>query len=258
MTAASGQELLDVAVRAARAAGDVLLEHFGALDRLSVRTKSTATDPVSQADEAAERVIRQLLARERTDDAIVGEEGDDKLGTTGVMWLVDPLDGTVNFLFGIPQWCVSVAAQGRAGAILDPVRGELFSVCAGEPPQLDGRPLASRAAGGKDLAASLVATGFGYDPEVRRRQAAVVAEVLPRARDVRRLGAAALDLAWTAAGRFDAYYERGLNPWDLGAGTLLCEAAGLEVRTLGARDGLPAGLLAAPPAIAGELESLVG
>jgi len=254
------QELLEVAVRAARAAGDVLAEHFRPVEALRVSTKTSATDPVSDADVAAERVIRELLAAERPDDAIVGEEGDDKHGTTGVSWLVDPLDGTVNFLFGIPQWCVSVAADGRAGAILDPSHGELFTVCAGEPAALDGRELPSRTAAtgtGAQLATALVGTGFAYDAAVRERQAGVLARVLPRVRDVRRAGSAALDLAWTAAGRLDAYYERGIKPWDVAAGTLLCRGAGLEVHDLPAADGLPAGVLVAPPAIAGELLALV-
>jgi myo-inositol-1(or 4)-monophosphatase len=255
MTSPSRHEVLEVAVEAARAAGAVLLAHFGATGEVEVRTKSTATDPVSDADLAAEAAIRAVLAARRPHDGILGEEGDDVRGTTGLRWVVDPLDGTVNFLFGIPQWCVSVACDDVAGAILDPVRGELFTVVAGGPGRLDGRVLQPRLRG--DLATALVATGFAYDAGVRERQAEVIGRLLGRVRDVRRLGSAALDLAWTAGGRYDAYYERGVKPWDVAAGTLLCRAVGLEVHVLPATEGLPAGVLAAPPALAGPLLDLV-
>ncbi|HSD78575.1 MAG TPA: inositol monophosphatase family protein [Solirubrobacteraceae bacterium] len=254
MTIPGRRELLEVAVEAAGAAGTVLLERFEEAG-LAVATKSTATDPVSEADLAAERAIRDVLAGRRPGDAILGEEGGDALGTTGLRWVVDPLDGTVNFLFGIPQWCVSVACEGHAGAILDPIRQELFTVVTGEGAWLG--PEALQASGRRDLATALVATGFAYDAGVRAGQAQTLARVLPRVRDVRRLGSAALDLAWTAAGRYDAYYERGVQPWDVAAGRMLCAAAGLEVRDLPARDGLPAGVLVAPPALAGELLELV-
>jgi myo-inositol-1(or 4)-monophosphatase len=255
MTDASGEGLLGVAVEAARAAGAVLLDRFGEQAE-GVRTKSTATDPVSEADVAAERVIRAVLGERRPGDGVLGEEGGAAAGTTGLRWLVDPLDGTVNFLFGIPQWCVSVCCEGRAAAILDPVRDELFTVVAGGPATLGGRRLeASRRA---EPATALVATGFAYDAAIRSRQAEVLARVLPAVRDVRRLGSAALDLAWTAAGRYDAYFERGVQPWDVAAGRMLCAAAALEVRELEPRDGLPAGVLAAPPALADALGELVG
>ncbi len=247
--------LLDVAVEAARAAGALLLERFEARPE-GVTTKSSPTDPVSEADRAAERAIRDVLAARRPDDAILGEEGDDVPGTSGLRWVVDPLDGTVNYLFGLPQWCVSVACEGRAAAILDPVRGELFTVCDGDAARVDGRPLErSRRA---ELATALVATGFGYDAGVRARQAAVVARLLPAVRDIRRTGSAALDLAYTAAGRHDAYYERGVQAWDTAAGSMLCRAAGLTVRELEPAGGLAGGLLVAAPAIADELAALIG
>jgi myo-inositol-1(or 4)-monophosphatase len=254
MTAPSRHELLEIAVEAVGAAGTVLLEHYEQAG-LSVRTKSTATDPVSEADLAAERAIRAVLTGRRPDDAVLGEEGGDALGTSGLSWVVDPLDGTVNFLFGIPQWCVSVACAERCGAILDPVRGELFTVIAGDGAMLGGDPL--RASGRDDLDTALVATGFAYDAGVRALQAETLARVVPRVRDVRRMGSAALDLAWTAAGRYDAFFERGVQPWDIAAGQMMCAAAGLEVRELPARDGLPAGLLVAPAALVGELFDLV-
>jgi myo-inositol-1(or 4)-monophosphatase len=139
--------------------------------------------------------------------------------------------------------------------VLDPVRGELFEVVAGQAPTLDGKPL--RASERTDLSTALVATGFNYDAAVRGRQAEVVAAILPRVADIRRLGSAALDLAWTAAGRYDAYYEHGVNAWDIAAGAMLCTGAGLEVRTLPPAEGLPGGVLAAPAALVDALSAMV-
>jgi myo-inositol-1(or 4)-monophosphatase len=176
-------------------------------------------------------------------------------GVSGRRWVVDPLDGTVNFLFGIPQWAVSVAvedAEGAlAGVIFDPMRGECWAAERGGPALLDGEPVA--ASGRKDLATALVATGFGYDARVRERQAAMVARLLPAVRDIRRLGSAALDLAWTAGGRYDAYYERGVQSWDIAAGALMCRCAGLEVRRLEPDPPAAEGILVAPPELAGAL-----
>lgn len=253
-------ELLSIAEDAARAAGAVLLERFGG-PRREVRSKSTPTDLVSEADIEAELALRGVLAARRPDDAVLGEEGGDRgAGTSGVRWIVDPLDGTVNFLFGIPQWAVSVAcADGDgllAGIVLDPLRDEIFAATRDGPPTRDGETVEASSRG--ELATAMVGTGFAYDAEVRAAQAEVAARVLPRVRDLRRLGSAALDLAWTACGRYDAYYERGLQAWDRAAGELLCARAGLELRELGARGALPAGLLVAPAALAGPLHELVG
>jgi len=247
-------DLLDVAVAAARAAGAELVERYERGPR-GVATKSTPTDLVSEADLAAELAIRELLAARRPNDAIVGEEGDDVAGSTGLRWIVDPLDGTVNYLFGIPQWAVSVACEGEVGVVLDPVRGELFTVRAGEAALLDGAPL--RGSDRSELATAMVATGFGYDAGVRAAQAEVVARLLPQVRDIRRLGSAALDLAWLAAGRYDAYYEYGLNAWDWAAGEMLCTAAGLETRHLDPLPGTGAGLLVAPAGLIDGLEAIV-
>jgi myo-inositol-1(or 4)-monophosphatase len=168
-----------------------------------------------------------------------------------VRWIVDPLDGTINFLFGIPQWCVSVAATvdgtTLAGVIFDPNRDELFSAVAGGPALIDGVVASPRAAG--SLAEALLVTGFAYDAEVRARQAPVVARLLPRVRDIRRMGSAALDLAWLAAGRYDVYYERTVKPWDIAAGVLLCQRAGLVVEDLPEEDGLPYGIVAGPASL---------
>jgi myo-inositol-1(or 4)-monophosphatase len=246
-------ELLDVALEAAHAAAPLLLERFGSERVLA--TKSTDTDLVSEADLLAERAIRDVLGRRVPDDAIVGEEGDDVAGSTGRRWVVDPLDGTVNYLYGIPMWCVSVACEGLAAVVLDAVRGECFTATADGPARLGDRVL--RRDDGGELGHTLVATGFGYDGDRRRLQAEVVSRVLPRVRDIRRGGSAALDLAWTAAGRLDAYFEYGVNPWDTAAGELLCSRAGLRVRRLEPGGGLPDGVLVAPPSLAGPLHDLV-
>jgi myo-inositol-1(or 4)-monophosphatase len=196
------------------------------------------------ADREAERVVRELLDAERPGDGLLAEEGSDVSSASGRRWLVDPLDGTVNFLYGFPAWAVSVALEdGRGmsvGVVLDPVRDECFAAQRGGGARLNGVPLAVSSE--VDLSRAMVATGFSYEPERRARQADLLLEVLPRVRDIRRAGAAALDLCYLAAGRVDAYYERGLNPWDWAAGRLIVEEAGGVVADL---DGDPHGLAAA-------------
>ena len=254
-------ELLALATGMAHEAGAGLREAFGRIadGGLAISAKSTPTDLVSEADLATERLIRDRLEAARPDDAILGEEGDDRPGTSGLRWVVDPLDGTVNFLFGIPQWCVSIAcedAEGAlAGVVFDPMRGETWAATRAGAATLDGAPIRAPARG--SLATALVATGFGYAADVRESQARVVARLLPRVRDVRRLGSAALDLAWAAAGRYDAYYERGVQHWDVAAGALICERAGLAVRELPPAPPAEGGMLVAPPALVEELLALV-
>ncbi len=252
-------------MQAARSAGALLLERFQSGVQHDVTSKSTPTDLVSEADLAAERTIRELLRELRPADGFLGEESGGEAGSSGLRWVVDPLDGTVNFLFGIPQWCVSVAVQdgegSLVGAIYDPCRGELFTAVRGEAPMLEDaagrrqRTLASPLR--EELATAMVATGLAYDARVRAAQAEVLARLIPLVRDIRRFGSAALDLAWTAAGRFDAYFERTVKPWDIAAGTLICEGAGLEVRELSEREHLPWGILAAPRALCEPLLELV-
>jgi myo-inositol-1(or 4)-monophosphatase len=250
-------ELLEVARDAARASAAELLPRFGRGQR--VRSKSTPTDLVSEADLAAEAAIRALLARRRPGDAILGEEGGAS-GDGELRWVIDPLDGTINFLFGVPVFGISVACEDAdgplVGVVLDPIRDECFSATRSGPAELNGTPIA--ASERADLSMALVATGFGYDAAIRARQASVLAGLLPRVRDIRRAGAAAVDLAWCACGRFDAYYERGIKRWDYAAGALIAARAGLELHRLEAVGELPDGLLAAPPALADELLALVG
>jgi myo-inositol-1(or 4)-monophosphatase len=254
-------ELLDVARAASRAAAEVLLAAFADTAR-GVGTKSTPTDLVSEADLRAEERIRAVLAARRPGDGVLGEEGGEHAGTgeSGVRWVVDPLDGTVNFLFGYPQWSVSVAcedAQGTiAGVVYDPLREEEFAATRSGPALLGGAPIERPARDG-GLALALVATGFAYDAAARARQAAVLAHVLPAVRDVRRGGSAALDLAWTACGRCDAYFERGVKHWDSAAGALVCARAGLELHVLAADGEDAEGLLVAPPELAPPLLALV-
>jgi myo-inositol-1(or 4)-monophosphatase len=258
MSAADFQpELLEVARAAAQASAAELLPRFGG-DRRHVQAKSSPTDLVSEADVEAERAIRRVLGERRPQDAILGEEG----GATGqgeLRWVIDPLDGTINFLFGVPMFAVSVACEDRdgmlAGVVLDPIRQECFTATRSGPAELNGEPI--EASGRDDLSTSLVATGFGYDAAVRDRQAAVLTRILPRVRDIRRAGAAALDLAWCACGRYDGYYERGVKPWDHAAGGLIAARAGLTVCVIPARDPDPEGVLAANAAVADELMALV-
>jgi myo-inositol-1(or 4)-monophosphatase len=260
------QALLRVAVEAARTGGALLRERALRGAEREIASKSTPTDLVSEADLASERAIRELLAARRSQDGFVGEEGGSSEGTSGLSWVVDPLDGTVNFLFGIPQWCVSVAVRDEAGtiagAVYDPNREELFTATRDGPAMLSaggGEPLELAGPGraGAGLAAAMVATGLAYDAGVRAAQAQVLSRLIPQVRDIRRFGSAALDLTWTAAGRYDAYFERSVKQWDIAAGALICERAGLEVRELPELENLPWGILVARSPLAEALLELV-
>ncbi len=227
-----------------------------------MRTKSTTTDLVSDADEEAEELIVRRILAARPDDAIVAEEGSvGGSGGSGVRWLVDPLDGTINFLYGLPHWCVSVAcadAEGTvAGAVYDPLRDELFNAARGGGAWLADRRLATTSLA--DLALALVATGFSYAAEERSAQAAFYAGVAGSVRDVRRAGSAALDLAYVSAGRLDAYFELIRSPWDSAAGALLVREAGGAVTEV-AEPGRAGGpnLVASGAGIHAALCALVG
>jgi len=257
---ASIDDLLDVALEAARAGAAELTARYGRTGLLD--TKSTATDPVSEADLASERAIRAVISARRPDDGVLGEEGTgDLAGTTGLRWVVDPLDGTTDYLYGIAAWCVSVAVEDAdgslAGVVLDPLHREEFAAVRGGGASLNGASVRHRA-DPPPLARALVATGFGYDAEVRRAQGAVVADLLPRIRDIRRAGSAALDLAGVAIGRTDLYYEFGVKRWDVAAGELICREAGLDVVRLPADGTLPPGIATGPPQLLAELLSALG
>jgi len=211
---------------------------------------------VSDADRDAETLIRDLLAGERPDDGLLGEEGSQADGTSGRRWVVDPLDGTTNYLYRFPAWVVSIALEdghgGLVGVVHDPLRRETFTAVRNEGAQLNGTTIAI--SGAEQLDTALIGTGFGYAAERRIEQAKVVSQLLPRVRDIRRAGAAALDLCMVACGRLDGYYERGLNAWDWSAGSLIASEAGASVLPL---SGEPFGLVVASPAIADDLAARV-
>jgi myo-inositol-1(or 4)-monophosphatase len=253
---ATPQALLEVAEQLAAAAAEELrarpLELFA-------EAKSSPTDAVTVMDRRAEAVILDGLSRLRPGDRIVAEESGDHAGDTGVTWFVDPLDGTVNYLYGIPQYAVSIAAaigdEVVAGVVADVAHRETYRALRGGGAWLDGRPLSCTSL--TDPAMALVGTGFAYAAATRRRQATVVAHVLPRVRDIRRLGSAALDLCAVASGRLDGYFEEGMQPWDWAAGALIAREAGARVAGLQGRalgDGVA---LAANPALFDRLHELL-
>ncbi|WP_432484587.1 inositol monophosphatase family protein [Kineococcus esterisolvens] len=259
-------QLRAVAVEAATAAAELV--RTGRPDRVEVAaTKSSPTDVVTAMDHASERLLREVLGRLRPHDGVLGEEGGHRPGTSGLTWVVDPVDGTVNYLYGLRAYAVSVACvldpeRGTArpdpagwtvlaGCVHDPTAGEVWSAALGQGASLrdgggvGGRERVLRVPEAVDLGQALVATGFGYDAARRAEQAAVLAHLLPRVRDVRRIGSAALDLCWVGAGRLDAYYERGLKPWDMAAGALVAGEAGALVTGFDGGPAGPEGVLAA-------------
>jgi myo-inositol-1(or 4)-monophosphatase len=272
--AAGAAELLDLAIGAATAAG-ALLAGRGSPEVIA--TKSSPTDIVTAMDEASEALIREHILAARPSDAILGEEGGQH-GTGTVRWIVDPLDGTVNYLYGLPDWAVSIAAERDrtvvAAVVYVPSRNELFSAtlhggawrARGEFPASGRSARATGPSGRKErlacnaavpLAEALVATGFGYEASRRAVQGEVVAAVLPRVRDIRRGGSAAIDLCSVASGQVDAYYERGLNPWDIAAGALIAAEAGARVGGMAGREAGPSMTIAAEPALFAALHDLL-
>lgn len=272
------QGLLTLAVDTARAAAELIRRQRPAGRVKASSTKSSATDAVTVVDVASERLIRARLASARPGDGFLGEESGVVDSTTGITWVVDPIDGTTNFVYGLPAYAVSIAAVRAdvlgdqpetgsgggtvvAGVVLDVVGGEEFTAVRGggarlrRGPDDELEPLAAVDPG--PIEQALVATGFGYDPQRRAAQGAAVAALLPRVRDVRRVGAASLDLCWLAAGRVDAYVEQGLKPWDLAAGGLVAREAGAVVTGLA---GEPAGerlVLACAPGLYAAFSRLV-
>lgn len=231
------EELADLALATARLAAELVRERRAAGVAVAA-TKSSDVDVVTQADRDSEELIRRTLRAARPDDAFLGEEGDDEPGTSGVRWVIDPIDGTVNFLYGLPQYAVSIAAEvdgtAVAGVVLNVATGTEYVARRDDAGRAhatrDGVPLGPRAA--VPLDKTLVATGFSYDREVRRHQVAAWLDLLPRVRDLRRLGSCALDLCAVAEGTVDAYLEEGVNLWDFAAGALVAEAAGCRSEQL--------------------------
>jgi myo-inositol-1(or 4)-monophosphatase len=276
VTAPEAEGLLNLATEVAVAAGRLLIGSGGRPE--VVATKSSPTDVVTEADRAAEALIRDLIAEARPGDRILGEEGGEtgpqggNGGASSVRWIVDPLDGSVNYLYGLPDWAVSIAAEVDgtvvAGAVFVPRRDELYSARAGGGAWLSsgaldwrgedvGSPV--RLACNRDvpLAQALVATGFGYESGRREVQADVLRAVLPRVRDIRRGGSAAADLCSVASGTVDAYYERGVNLWDIAAGGLVAAEAGAQVTGLHGKPPSPSMTIAAAPPLLGELHDLL-
>lgn len=255
-------ELLSVAVDLVHRAGALVRDGRAGAGpaELAIATKTSPTDLVTELDRAAERFLVEELRAVRPDDAVLGEEGADRPGSTGVRWLLDPIDGTVNFLYGVPQYAVSIAAevagQTVVGAVHNPVSGETFMAVRGAGSWLGSRRLTGIGHAGT-LDAAVIGTGFGYDAARRASQGRVLAGVLPRVANVRRLGAASLDLCFVAAGRLDGYFEQGLAPWDMAAGALVATEAGAVVSGLHGRPPGPDIVVAATAAVAGSLVRLL-
>jgi myo-inositol-1(or 4)-monophosphatase len=237
------QALLGVALDAARAAAALVRDRAHG-DVTVAATKSSDVDVVTEADRAAERLIRERIAAQRPHDAVLGEEGDDVPGSTGVRWVIDPIDGTVNFLYGLPQYAVSVAAEADgvvvAGVVLNVQSGTEFTAYVDESGVTrswrDGEPIRVRDT--VPMGQRLLSTGFGYDARLRELQARALVHLIPRIRDIRRLGSCALDLCHVAEGTLDGYLEEGPNLWDHAAGGLVAEGAGAVVEiTTGAGGG---------------------
>jgi myo-inositol-1(or 4)-monophosphatase len=246
--------LLAIAVEVVRPAAELAVAmRRSAIGEIS--TKSSATDVVTGADKAVEQqAIAELRAR-RPGDAVLGEESGANAGSGRVRWILDPIDGTVNYLYGLPQYAVSLAVEVDgvvvAGVVRHATTGQEWTATRGEGAYRDGRRLSCSTE--TDLAQALLATGFGYNAARRAHQARVLAGLLPHVRDVRRFGSAALDLCMAAEGMVDVYYEKGLSLWDHAAGGLVASEAGMRVTGLSGAPPGPDLVVAAPPALYGEL-----
>ena len=226
---------------------------------MTAATKSSRTDVVTRHDRAAEATIVDGLLAARPDDAIVGEEGADHAGTSGLSWYIDPIDGTTNFLYGLPLWSTSVGVTDGDGALVGavyiPATNDLFAAARGRGATRNGAPIAS--SGEVELSLALVATGFGYSPERRLAQASRLGTVAPQIRDIRRMGSAAIDLCFTAAGLVDAYFEENLNSWDMAAGELIAREAGCRSGDFRGGPPRPEELLVATPGVFDALAALL-
>jgi myo-inositol-1(or 4)-monophosphatase len=257
VTAGAGADLLELALDLASEAGELLVERRRG--QLKVSTKSTPTDVVTEADTAAEALLVSRITAARPDDGLLGEEGASREGGSGLRWVVDPLDGTVNYLYGLPSWSVSIAVEDSQGAFVGvvhaPLMNETFWAERGGGAFLDGEAIAVSDC--TDLSQALLGTGFNYDARRRVTQARWVADVLPRIRDIRRIGSAALDLCSVAAGRLDAFAEQGLASWDGAAGGLVAVEAGAVVGGLRGAGPGPALYVASTPGVWEELHALL-
>ncbi|GAA1779745.1 MULTISPECIES: inositol monophosphatase family protein [Streptomonospora] len=249
--------LLALAVDAAQEGGRAASEGQAGIGVLD--TKSSPTDVVTEMDRSVEELIRKRIHEARPGDPVLGEEGGDVAGEGAVRWIVDPIDGTVNYLYGRGEWAVSIAAEiaGEvvAGAVAVPARGDVYTAVLGGGAFLNGEPL--RAATAVPLELALVATGFGYESRRRAQQAEVLRTVLPRVRDIRRGGCASVELCELAHGRVDAYYERGLKPWDWGAAALVAQEAGARVGGLHGAPPNPDLVIGAAPELFAQLHDLL-
>jgi myo-inositol-1(or 4)-monophosphatase len=252
------EDLLGLAEDLAVRAGHLLLEGLDR-PRTGVATKSSATDMVTESDRLSERLIVEGIRSARPDDAILSEEGAQVEGSSELRWVVDPLDGTTNYLYGHPGFGVSIALEREGlpvlGVVNDPVHEELFTAIGGGGARRNGAPI--RPSRTTELGSALVATGFSYDPRRREAQGAVLAAVIDHIRDIRRMGAAAVDLCSVACGRVDAFYERGLKHWDMSAGALIAAEAGARVAAIGGGPVAPGSALAATPALFEPLRALL-
>ena len=257
MSVADPSALLVVAIELARRAGALAVSMQSGLDEPD--TKSSPTDVVTAADRACERLLVEGIRAARPDDGVLGEEGASSDGSSGVRWVVDPIDGTVNYLYGLPQWAVSIGIEidgvAQAGVVFDAAKDEQFTAVRGGGAWLNGRRIGCSTA--TSLSQALIGTGFGYDARRRAAQAALLPTVLPAVRDVRRLGAGALDLCAVACGRLDGYYEQALSAWDMCAGLLIATEAGGRVGGLRGREPGPAMVLAAAPGVFDALHDLL-
>lgn len=255
---ALGAELLRVASQLAHQAGTmVLVGRRGGFN--DVHSKTTKTDMVTEFDRASELLVAEGLTQHRPDDAIVGEEGASHPGTSGITWYIDPIDGTTNFLYALPNWAVSIGATDAhgplAGAVYVPVLDEMFTAVRGGGAHLNGTQIRCNTT--TELSQALVGTGFSYSPEQRTVQAQRVSRMIHLVRDIRRFGAAAIDLCYVACGRLDAYFEENLHPWDIVAGELIAREAGCRTGNFDGQAVTPAQVLTAVPAIFDDLAVLI-
>ena len=248
--------MLSLAVSTARAAGELV--RSASVDKLRMAVKSSPTDIVTEMDRASEELIMQRILDARPDDGIIGEEGASRNSTSGINWLIDPIDGTVNYSRGLPNYAISIAAEANGetlvGVVFDPTLDETFTATRGRGSTLDGRRIACAST---PFSQAIIGTGFSYSSSRRALQAETLRPLLPAIGDIRRPGSAAISLCWVACGRLDAFYEAGLQPWDFAAGALIAAEAGVAVESRRAQHIDSELLIASAPAITADLHKLL-